>query len=340
MVGGAMTVGGARRLLKKQLHGGNLAEEAAKAARNILDFYRKAESFLAEFEEQLDDVDYPDGTNAANIMEKEPDSLKAFSLTLLSYLDKIKPARQYLNLISEGLKLVGIGKNKKLHGGDMYEDASKFLTTVADFADWVYRQRFNIRDTLSGDVFGDVGKKIVEALKPFWGEASGSGKCLCDKKRGGKKKSVKYQSVLERLADEHRGGFLQFPNVFQPQPQMSIENMPAMIDESRSPGQGLRPRPGVSGRVESNQNDVIAECSARLGISVGDLKQMMDKKVGGMRMKKPLESYSDRPVGGRSCGGKKARAPSARGEIVKKVMREKGLSLPQASKYVKEHGLY
>ena len=31
---------------------------------------------------------------------------------------------------------------------------------------------------------------------------------------------------------------------------------------------------------------------------------------------------------------------SARGEIVKKVMREKGLSLPQASKYVKEHNLY
>jgi len=36
-------------------------------------------------------------------------------------------------------------------------------------------------------------------------------------------------------------------------------------------------------------------------------------------------------------GGRK---PSARGAIVKKVMAEKGLSLPQASKYVKENGLY
>ena len=36
-------------------------------------------------------------------------------------------------------------------------------------------------------------------------------------------------------------------------------------------------------------------------------------------------------------GGRK---PSARGAIVKKVMQEHGLSLPQASKYVKEHGLY
>lgn len=43
-------------------------------------------------------------------------------------------------------------------------------------------------------------------------------------------------------------------------------------------------------------------------------------------------AVTSRPVGGRK--------PSARGAIVKKVMREKGLTLPQASKYVKENGLY
>lgn len=37
-------------------------------------------------------------------------------------------------------------------------------------------------------------------------------------------------------------------------------------------------------------------------------------------------------------GGKKK--SSARGELVKRIMKEKGLSLPQASKYVKEHNLY
>jgi hypothetical protein len=42
-------------------------------------------------------------------------------------------------------------------------------------------------------------------------------------------------------------------------------------------------------------------------------------------------------------GGKRAkrpRKPSARGAIVSKVMREMGLSLPEASKYVKQNGLY
>jgi hypothetical protein len=45
-------------------------------------------------------------------------------------------------------------------------------------------------------------------------------------------------------------------------------------------------------------------------------------------------------MGEKMGSGRKKRAPSARNLVVKKVMREKGLSLPQASKYVKEHGLY
>jgi hypothetical protein len=37
---------------------------------------------------------------------------------------------------------------------------------------------------------------------------------------------------------------------------------------------------------------------------------------------------------------KKVAKGGGRGDIVKKIMKEKGLSLPLASKYVKEHGLY
>ena len=37
---------------------------------------------------------------------------------------------------------------------------------------------------------------------------------------------------------------------------------------------------------------------------------------------------------------KRTRKPSARGEVVKQVMREHGMNLGQASKYVKQHGLY
>ena len=40
------------------------------------------------------------------------------------------------------------------------------------------------------------------------------------------------------------------------------------------------------------------------------------------------------------AGAKPARKPNARNELVKKVMKEHGLSLPNASKFVKEHNLY
>ena len=40
------------------------------------------------------------------------------------------------------------------------------------------------------------------------------------------------------------------------------------------------------------------------------------------------------------AGAKPTRKPNARNELVKKVMKEHGLSLPNASKYVKDHGLY
>jgi hypothetical protein len=47
-------------------------------------------------------------------------------------------------------------------------------------------------------------------------------------------------------------------------------------------------------------------------------------------------SYFDKK---KKKGGAK-KAPSGRHAIVSKVMREHGMSLPAASKYVKEHGLY
>lgn len=48
-----------------------------------------------------------------------------------------------------------------------------------------------------------------------------------------------------------------------------------------------------------------------------------------------------RKVGGMMCGSAKPkRKPSARNEVVRQVMKERGCSLPQASRIVKEEGLY
>jgi hypothetical protein len=88
---------------------------------------------------------------------------------------------------------------------------------------------------------------------------------------------------------------------------------------------------------------IVEAQGARYG--AGKFEDFLGKlKRGYDRVPQPLKQLAEasaaRGVGQlvkKISGGRK---PSARGEIVKKVMKEHGLSLPQASKYVKDHGLY
>jgi hypothetical protein len=73
-----------------------------------------------------------------------------------------------------------------------------------------------------------------------------------------------------------------------------------------------------------------------------EMAKQIEKELRGMSGgRTAFKSTTSSSRGSRTSGvGGRKRKPSARGEIVKKVMRERGLSLPQASKYVKENGLY
>jgi hypothetical protein len=70
------------------------------------------------------------------------------------------------------------------------------------------------------------------------------------------------------------------------------------------------------------------------GVLITDAPSQFHTNTG--LMPPALASYNP-PVPSVSGSGRK---PSERGAIVKRIMAEKGMSLPQASKYVKEHGLY
>jgi hypothetical protein len=84
----------------------------------------------------------------------------------------------------------------------------------------------------------------------------------------------------------------------------------------------------------------------QMSMSAMDMDAMTPMDYGQAPMSSFTPIQSGGPfkadVGGRNCGGRRkaTRKPSKRGEIVRKVMRERGLTLPQASKYVKENGLY
>jgi hypothetical protein len=62
---------------------------------------------------------------------------------------------------------------------------------------------------------------------------------------------------------------------------------------------------------------------------------------GAMKgMGKLTISHGDSCVGGAAPAGgaKKKRAPSARNQMISKLMKEKGMTLPEASRYLKQHG--
>ena len=77
---------------------------------------------------------------------------------------------------------------------------------------------------------------------------------------------------------------------------------------------------------------------ARTGEMHSGLSSDIARRVGGKKAEHMMPDGSIMP--GATHGGRKKRAPSARGAIVSKVMREMKMSLPQASKYVKEKGLF
>lgn len=89
-------------------------------------------------------------------------------------------------------------------------------------------------------------------------------------------------------------------------------------------------------------SDAIVEHGDKVGVPKGvrDVISASKKVAEG---KGKTGAYEGKGV----CGGKKRRAPAGasdgrrkRADIVKKVMAEKGMKMIEASKYVKEHGLY
>lgn len=75
-----------------------------------------------------------------------------------------------------------------------------------------------------------------------------------------------------------------------------------------------------------------------VGVNPWDLGYDLGHEVIGPALKKAIKG-GKMEEGERKIGGA-AKKPSARGAIVSRIMKEKHLSLPMASKYVKEHGLY
>jgi hypothetical protein len=205
----------------------------------------------------------------------------------------------------------------------------KAATDIYNYVKWFAENVIVVKEILKLDASQPEGQQIIDALGPIWdllGVVAGKGRsCQCS---GGKKSSL---------------------------PILDVNTMTMQRGPKRGGMKSLGHQQMEFGKTM--QGDFAPMRPEEGSFYYAGEPQDMGRKMGGMRYQAPPEMYGTyesnymgpsmgtapkrpgtmRVVGGASCGGRK---PSARGEIVKKVMREQGLSLPQASKYVKERGLY
>jgi hypothetical protein len=138
------------------------------------------------------------------------------------------------------------------------------------------------------------------------------------------------EAVLESWDRDNNPAFAQAPAPApRPAPRQPGQPLIEVIDDQPADGEAV----GEGRHRRRGKGKSWGDSLLSMGISgIGNvLKHPMDS------LKTLGKAYGAVNKIQKAVGGKK---PNARAEIVKKVMREKGLKMIEASKYVKAHGLY
>jgi hypothetical protein len=362
----------------KRIKGGDLISEAVEAgkqavaqAKSIINIWRGISSFIDEF---IDELTYEVIKNK-EFETKRPKTV-AFAEKIKEWFEKVKVFKDTLDAIASLASSVGLGRSSRRGGAMTLEDAGKYAKKVAALYMFLKNNAGPMGDILKMRSLQPVGKQIYDVLNPILsavGINMGSG-------RGGaqvgftgeggvkpigedfeeevsyfmdgpymKAKAGPRKVYAEEVTGRMLGGmeYAQLPSGFDPSNPLSFMPKPKM-KKLKGPDGKMYEIPDYrfgNGRKVGGMEyaKLPSGFDASNPFMPPQLKSRMRKQRGalGEEFEVPEFYYEygsgRRPVGGASCGGKK---PSARGAIVKKVMAEHGLSLPQASKYVKEKGLY
>jgi len=314
-MGGAMTVKMAKKYLKdkmgSELQGGfdpvAAFNDIKNGATQLLNFWRAISKFLNDLKSELNDEVINNPTMRADV--------KAAAQQFLTFLQRLELVQAVLDGISKMASAVGFGRRGgKLQGGSVMDDFRTYGKTIFDTYMWIKKNGPAIRVLLGLNAMKPVGTEVLKVVEPVL-NFLGAGKS------GGRRTILR-----DKL--------------------MSAE-VPMLEDMSASGGAMCTCPKKVGGRKKLPVVDATARSMSMGGRKCGGIREMSMPIDTKNRLQISEDMYNQkmasRPVqvgmgsGGRVIGGK---APSARGAVVSKIMKEKGLSLPQASKYVKEHGLY
>jgi hypothetical protein len=303
--GGAMTLYHAKKM-NKMMGRSRMAGGVIPIPDNIKNFVaqvREIRVFLSDMLTWVDDLEFDLKENVIP-NPRAPPAAKVIAQQLIDFLTMFKGARATLQTVLDLAASYGLGK-PGMRGGfvvpEWLKNALKYAVQVANFFAWLKMNKAAIYFLLEMRTLQPYGKMALDAIKP-----------IADKLLGSSRRKLTCGCKQMSCPGKCMCGSGK---------KKMIVTMPDMSDyEAATLGAGRRRRGGAKSL------SLIPEYTG-----------MMEGSAAPSEMS---YKYSDvRPVGmARSCGGAKRSNP--RGEIVKRVMREHGLSLPQASKYVKEHGLY
>jgi hypothetical protein len=338
-----------------------------QATKGVIGAYRNVSSFIDEFIQEIKDefIENPKANAKA----------KAFAIRLVDAFNKLKIYKDSLDGVAKILEGVGLGRGGQRRGGDLaatvktvVDKAKQIFGTIMTWLKWFYDNAVGISQflklkSLNRADLPVTGKQLLDYIQPIFDVTDKLSGLLASAKKGGRGCQCEHSSDEEEgQIVKRRGGYGKSESVLyadEPQsvrmegePSLGIESEELIrlkkkckqLEEGRYGGRrDERKRFGGYGKSESvlyadEPQSVRMEGEPVQGIESEELirlkkkcKQLEEGRYGGRTV------YSSGISSSQGVGGRKK---SARGEIVKRVMREQGLSLPQASKYVKEHGLY
>jgi len=378
--GGAMSLKKAKKMLhlgmddsSGRISGGiipvpDVVNKAIDEAKKLINMWRSVSSWIELFISDLQDeiIDNP----------KSSPRLVDAAKKILAAINGVKAYKNILDDVASLAATVGLGRNpRNLRGGAItLADVGKYAQKIASIYGWFKVNKDVLTQILNLRSLQPYGKQFLDAVNPLFALVGLGGRRIfgveyenCDagmiddgllcrkpikcsssgckggevipKRRvGGRKKPSKC------CCDSMHGGAFPWEGQYYAQPAMGTvsfgESAPAMGTVRLGKMSSLENMDDLSMTNMGGADPYLLPekpTKARRSYTEEELANFeLERQKREERMDAEMrEKYAKKNIGGR-----KTRAPSARGEIVKKVMREHGLSLPQASKYVKENGLY
>jgi hypothetical protein len=346
--GGAMSLKKAKRLamiadfgmdMGKKMTGGASLDEAKAMVSKLLNAYRGVSAWVDDFLLDLQDnvIDNP----------KAPSTYVKTATELKAQLEKFKVYKDILDGVASAAASVGLGKKRRGGMKTVYQDGYEMAIPEAgiDYDVGSGRKR-------RGGAFdmGKIGEYIALITKWYnWFKDNAKGVRLILGLRSlnvgpgyGNKLLALIDPILSKVGLGRRGKSCcceSDEEEYSGGADFTVQQVRTVGGRKRRGGASSEVAPMYKGGAESmvrigGPSDRYIKGREPAGMRIGgaELFEAFTKKKGGAERIGAERVYGMGPSGGRK--------PSARGAIVRKVMQEQGLSLPQASKYVKEQGLY